>query len=195
MEHDGVNLRFARQRRGRETGMRIESGEDTIKGQSTIWSPPVEAREYRLKCWGRPGYVGHINSYFAFGLPPSPPLHTMSTLSLARYSVDTFQAPLYSADPLLCETGFYQARSSPSTVPASTLRPPGGEFVKESKGGNLRLRLYRQTDNASVPVFGIRGPVEGKLELSKPKGLVFVAIRVRVSSISSVCVLTPRISI
>ncbi len=162
MEHDGVNLRFARQRRGRETGMRIESGEDTIKGQSTIWSPPVEAREYRLKCWGRPGYVGHINSYFAFGF---------------------------------CETGFYQARSSPSTVPASTLRPPGGEFVKESKGGNLRLRLYRQTDNASVPMFGIRGPVEGKLELSKPKGLVFVAIRVRVSSISSICVLTLRISI
>ncbi|KAN0118644.1 hypothetical protein V8E52_005067 [Russula decolorans] len=104
----------------------------------------------------------------------------MSTLSLPRYSVDSFQAPLHSADPLLCdsETGFYRVRSPPSTVLAATPRPPGGEFVKESKGGNLRLRLYRQSDNATVPVFGIRGPVEGTLELSKPKGLVFVAVRV-----------------
>jgi hypothetical protein len=29
-------------------------------------------------------------------------------------------------------------------------------------------------------VFGIRGPVEGTVEVSKPKGLVFVAVRVRV---------------
>jgi hypothetical protein len=116
----------------------------------------------------------------------------MSTLSLPRYSVDSFQAPLYSADPLLCETGFYRARSPPSTVIAATPRPPGGEFVKESKGGNLRLRLYRQSDNVTVPVFGIRGPVEGTLELSKPKGLVFVAVRVRVSLI---CALTVKISI
>jgi hypothetical protein len=35
-------------------------------------------------------------------------------------------------------------------------------------------------------MFGIRGPVEGTLELSKPKGLVFVAVRVRISLI---CVL------
>jgi len=70
---------------------------------------------------------------------------------------------------------------------AATPRPPGGEFVKESKGGNLRLRLYRQSDNATVPVFGIRGHVEGTLELSKPKGLVFVAVRVRISLI---CALT-----
>jgi hypothetical protein len=107
----------------------------------------------------------------------------MSTLSLPHYSVDTFQAPLYSADPLLCETGLYRVRSPPSTIIAApTPRPPpGGEFVKESKGGNLRLRLYRQSDNVTVPVFGIRGPVEGTLELSKPKGLVFVAVRVRLS--------------
>ncbi len=110
----------------------------------------------------------------------------MSTLSLPRYSVDSFQPPLYSADPLLCETGFYRARSPPSTVMTASPRPPGGEFVKESKGGNLRLRLYRQSDNATVPMFGIRGPVEGTLELSKPKGLVFVAVRVRISLI---CVL------
>jgi hypothetical protein len=103
----------------------------------------------------------------------------MSTLSLPRFSVDSFQAPLYSADPLLCEAGIYRARSPPSTVMAATPHPPGGEFVKESKGGNLRLRLYRQSENATVPVFGIRGPVEGTLELSKPKGLVFVAVRVR----------------
>ncbi|KAI0277146.1 hypothetical protein BGY98DRAFT_1090037 [Russula aff. rugulosa BPL654] len=80
---------------------------------------------------------------------------------------------------------FFAFGPLPSTLPPSTIiaaptprPPPGGEFVKESKGGNLRLRLYRQSDNVTVPVFGIRGPVEGTLELSKPKGLVFVAVRV-----------------
>ncbi len=107
----------------------------------------------------------------------------MSTLSLPPYSVDVIQAPLYSADPLVFETGSYRARSPPSTVPVATPRPSGGEFVKESKGGNLRLRLYRQSGNGALPVFGIRGPVEGTLELSKPKGLVFVAVRVRISFI------------
>jgi hypothetical protein len=69
--------------------MRTGYREDTIKGQSTIWSPPVEGREYRLDCWGRPGYVGHINSYFALGCllppftrcPPSPSPATPSTPS------------------------------------------------------------------------------------------------------------------
>jgi hypothetical protein len=61
-----------------------------------------------------------------------------------------------------------------------TGRPPGSEFIKESKAGNLRLRLYRQSNNATVPVFGIRGPVEGTLEVSKPKGLIFIAVRVGV---------------
>jgi hypothetical protein len=32
-------------------------------------------------------------------------------------------------------------------------------------------------------MFGIHRPVEGTLELSKPKGLVFVTVRVRVSLI------------
>lgn len=114
----------------------------------------------------------------------------MSALSLARYSVESFQAPLHSSDPLLCETGFHRARSPASTVLAATpARPPGGEFVKESKGGNLRMRLSKQSNDATVPVFGIRGPVEGTLELAKPKGLVFVAIRVRI--ISLICALTP----
>lgn len=114
----------------------------------------------------------------------------MSTLSLSRYSVESFQAPLYSSDPLLCETGFHRARSPASTVimAATPARPPGGEFVKESKGGNLRMRLSRQRNDATVPVFGIRGPVEGTLELAKPKGLVFVAVRVRISLI---CALPP----
>ena len=110
----------------------------------------------------------------------------MSTLSLPPYSADGFQAPLYSPAPdPLCEAGFYRVPSLPSTtvVPA-TPRPPAGEFVKESKGANLRLRLYRQSDNATVPVFGIRGPVVGTLELSKPKGLVFVAVRVRLPQFS-----------
>ena len=115
----------------------------------------------------------------------------MSTLSLPRYSVETLQAPttssIHTVEPPLCESHLYRAQSPPFTVAAATARPPGGEFVKLSKGGNLRLRLYRQSNSATVPVFGIRGPVEGNLELSKPKGLIFVAVRVRVSII---CALT-----
>ncbi|KAH9979916.1 hypothetical protein BGW80DRAFT_1163470 [Lactifluus volemus] len=52
------------------------------------------------------------------------------------------------------------------------------EFIKDSKKGSLRLRLSRQEGNVPVPVFGIRGPVEGTVEVLKPDGLSFVAIRV-----------------
>jgi hypothetical protein len=112
-------------------------------------------------------------------LSPSHDVHPLRP----RYSVDSFQVPLYSADPLLCKTGFYQARSPPSTVMAATPWPPGGEFVKESKEANSCLHLYRQSDNVIVSVFGIHRPVEGTLELSKTKGFVFVTVLVRVSLI------------
>ncbi|KAI0000294.1 hypothetical protein BJV77DRAFT_939272 [Russula vinacea] len=102
----------------------------------------------------------------------------MSTASLPRYTADTLPTPMYSAEPPPFESQHPRAETPSFVASAATARPPGGQFVKESKGGNLRLRLYRQTDNATVPVFGIRGPVEGTLQLSKPKGLVFVAVRV-----------------
>ena len=109
----------------------------------------------------------------------------MSTASLPRYTADTRPTPMYSAEPPPFESQHPRAETPSFVASAATARPPGGQFVKESKGGNLRLRLYRQTDNATVPVFGIRGPVEGTLQLSKPKGLVFVAVRVGISFIGA----------
>ncbi|KAH9983012.1 hypothetical protein BJV74DRAFT_852374 [Russula compacta] len=107
----------------------------------------------------------------------------MSTFSLPGYSVDTLPTtPSYSPEPLLHETHQHQHyRSSPfGFAPARQQHPPGGgEFVKDSKRGNLRLRLSGQaSDNVAVPVFGIRGPVEGTLELLKTDSLAFVAVRV-----------------
>jgi hypothetical protein len=108
----------------------------------------------------------------------------MSTLSLPGYSADNLQTTSYNTEPIIYESR-YRGQSPPLAIAAPTVRPPGGEFVKESKG--LRLRLYRQGSNATVPVFGIRGPVEGMLEVTKPKGLIFIAVRVGVSII---CALT-----
>ena len=94
---------------------------------------------------------------------------------------------MYSAEPPPFEPQHLREETPSSVASAAAARPPGGQFVKESKGGKLRLRLYRQTDNATVPVFGIRGPVEGTLQLLNPKGLAFVAVRV---SISFICALS-----
>jgi hypothetical protein len=92
----------------------------------------------------------------------------MSSLSLASYA----------AEPLLNEMRFSQA--PPSPFPEITLARPGAEFVKDSRRGSVRLRLSGQAhDNVAVPVFGIRGPVKGTVELLKPEGLSFVVVRVR----------------
>jgi hypothetical protein len=102
----------------------------------------------------------------------------MSTVSLPSYTREpyqTVQSPLYSAQPLLDETRIAQGQGHPFPPYPSN----SAEFVKESKKGSLRLRLSGQERNVAVPVFGMRGPVEGTLEVHKPEGLAFVAIRVR----------------
>jgi hypothetical protein len=104
----------------------------------------------------------------------------MSTLSLPGYSADNLQTTSYNTEPIICEPR-HRGQLPPLAVATPTVRPPVSEFVKESKG--LRLRLYRQGINATVPVFGIRGPVEGMLEVTKPKGLIFIGVRVGVSII------------
>jgi len=108
----------------------------------------------------------------------------MSTLeSLPGY--DTFASvPSYSAQPGLHETRLAEGYPlspfsfTPSIVTERAPRRPAAEFVKDSRRGGLRLRLSGQADNVTVPVFGIRGPVEGAVELLKPEGLVSVAVRV-----------------
>jgi hypothetical protein len=111
-----------------------------------------------------------------------------STLSLPSYVADSLPTPSYSAEPLLHETRLSPGRphgafahAFAAAVPPPSPSSTSAEFVKDSKRGGLRLRLYRQTsDNVVVPVFGARGPVEGTLELLKPQDLAFAAIRVRI---------------
>ncbi|KAI0269976.1 hypothetical protein BC834DRAFT_864329 [Gloeopeniophorella convolvens] len=97
----------------------------------------------------------------------------MSTLSLPSYNGDVALSPAYSAEPLLHETRLSHALRH-SHLPAR----PAAEFVKDSKKGAIRLRLAGQEDGVAVPVFGVRGPVDGTLDVLKPDGLAFVAVRV-----------------
>jgi hypothetical protein len=103
----------------------------------------------------------------------------MSTFSLPSYTREPLQTPLYSPEPLLHERRISRGRGHPfATRPSNS-----AEFVKDSKKGSLRLRLSGQESNVAIPVFGIRGPIEGTLEVLKPEGLAFVAVRVRVPRI------------
>jgi hypothetical protein len=108
----------------------------------------------------------------------------MSTLSLPSYTREPIETPLYSAQPRLYETRISQGQGGQQFAS----RPSNSaEFVKESKKGSLRLRLSGQNGVVAVPVFGIRGPVEGTLEVLKPEGLNFVAVRVRYRLINTHC--------
>ena len=98
----------------------------------------------------------------------------MSAFPPPSYTREPLRTPLYSPEPLLHETRISLGQGHPFAT-----RPPNSaEFVKESKKGSLRLRLSGQESNVAVPVLGIRGPVEGTLEVLKPEVLAFVAIRV-----------------
>ncbi|KAI0301225.1 hypothetical protein B0F90DRAFT_1628688 [Multifurca ochricompacta] len=98
----------------------------------------------------------------------------MSTLSLPSYTGEPLQlqTPSYSAEPLLHEIRISQGLRHPLATRFSA------EFIKDSKRGSLRLRLSGQENNVAIPTFGIHGPVQGTLEVLKPEGLAFVAVRV-----------------
>ncbi|KAI9507617.1 hypothetical protein F5148DRAFT_89383 [Russula earlei] len=104
---------------------------------------------------------------------PSTPCPSPTTPSAPR-------RPHYSTEPLPHETRLSQGQPGPfsftATIAGRAPPSPGAEFIKDSKRGSLRLRLSRQEHNAAVPVFGLRGPIEGTLELLKPQELAFVAV-------------------
>src|SRR5712671_878432 len=106
----------------------------------------------------------------------------LESLPSYSFATDPIQTPSYSAQPHLHETRLAEGHlpSPYSVTPSMAPRRPAAEFVKDSRRGGLRLRLSGQASNVTVPVFGIREPVEGAVELLKPEGLVFVAVRVRV---------------
>lgn len=103
----------------------------------------------------------------------------MSTTTLPVYNEPLFnRTPSYSVEP-----GQHEQR----IALYDRLRPrPSGEFVKQSKSGDVSLRLVAQEDNVSLPVYGNGGCVEGTVNLNKTEGISSVEVKVR-SDLSNPC--------
>lgn len=55
---------------------------------------------------------------------------------------------------------------------------PSSEFVKQSKGGVISLRLKDQERDATLPVYGCGGIIGGTVELSKTDNVIAVEVKV-----------------
>lgn len=94
----------------------------------------------------------------------------MSTVSLPSYIAPSLnRIPSYTAEP-----GNFEHR----IALGDRLRiRPSGNFIKESKGGGVRLRLSSQEENIALPLYGASDVVEGVVELSKPEGVTSVEVQ------------------
>jgi hypothetical protein len=97
----------------------------------------------------------------------------MSTASLPNYVEPTFsRTPSYTVEPQADEQRIALARRQ--------LRPrASGEFVKQSRNVDVSLRLVDQESDASLPVYGAGGSVEGTVNLSRCDGIASVEVKVR----------------
>ncbi|KAI0354874.1 hypothetical protein OH77DRAFT_367419 [Trametes cingulata] len=93
----------------------------------------------------------------------------MSTTSLPAYVASFARIPSYSAEPQEFEQRLALNRPS---------RRPAGDFVKQSRSGNVSLRLFAQDDNVSLPVYGCGAAVEGAVNLSKTDGVTCVEVKI-----------------
>ncbi|KAJ3506552.1 hypothetical protein NLJ89_g6804 [Agrocybe chaxingu] len=95
----------------------------------------------------------------------------MSTASLPSYVAPSVnRIPSYSAEPHDHEQRI---------ALADRLRPrPSGTFIKELKGGGVRLRLTMQEDNAPLPIYGSGSQVEGYVDLSKLEDMASIEVKV-----------------
>lgn len=95
----------------------------------------------------------------------------MSTLSLPSLAPPSINAtPAYTAEP----QDFEQRIAL-----ADRLRPrPAGNFVKNSKKGEVSLRLNAQEEDAILPVYGSGGLVEGTVQLAKTEGVTSVEVKI-----------------
>ncbi|THH20590.1 hypothetical protein EW146_g783 [Bondarzewia mesenterica] len=97
----------------------------------------------------------------------------MSTASLPSYAPPEFtRSPSYTEEPQ-----GHERRLAHATRPTYPSRPLS-DFVKQSKSGGLSLRLSEQADGVRAPVYGVRSPIEGTVELAKVDGLAYVAIKI-----------------
>lgn len=101
---------------------------------------------------------------------PSSFSSIMSTLSLPSCTPDHNYSPTYST-----ESQQYERRLVPPRQRLSS------KFVKQSRSGELSLRLAAQVDGVTTPMYALRELVEGTVEIAKPDGLAYVAVEVRIS--------------
>ncbi|TFK24984.1 hypothetical protein FA15DRAFT_383944 [Coprinopsis marcescibilis] len=94
----------------------------------------------------------------------------MSTTTLLSYQTgDSLQQiPSYTSEPQVHEQRLALSGRFPR---------PSGNFVKESKNGNARLRLMAQEDDAVLPLYSSGAPVDGVIELSKTEGVSRVEVK------------------
>ncbi|KAF5380687.1 hypothetical protein D9757_007043 [Collybiopsis confluens] len=94
----------------------------------------------------------------------------MSTASLPSYYLVPLlpQTPAYTQEPLENERRL---------ALSDRLRPrPSGTFVKQSKGGDLKLRVNEQ--DGPVPAYGSGGIIDGAIDIAKTEGISSVEIKV-----------------
>lgn len=93
----------------------------------------------------------------------------MSTTSLPSYRAVNPHIPSYTAEPQA-----YERR-----LAVNRLRPrPSGEYVKQSKGSGISLRLVAQDSNVSLPVYGCGSSIVGTVEIPRPDGVTAVEVKV-----------------
>ena len=105
----------------------------------------------------------------------------MYTASLPEYAAPPSQlfSPSYTAIP---RTHEYRLAHNPHLRPD---RPPRS-FVKQTKSGNVSLRLVGQDDRVSLPTYGLAASVQGTVEIGKTEGITSVEVQVSLSLLGSV---------
>ena len=81
-------------------------------------------------------------------------------------------SPTYTAIPRPHE---YRLALNPRLRPNRSPR----SFVKQTKGGNVILRLVDQDDRVALPVYGLGASVQGMVDINKTEGIASVEVQVR----------------
>lgn len=95
----------------------------------------------------------------------------MSTTSLPSYLGPTHNnTPSYSAEP-----GQNEQRLA---LTERLSEHPTGNFVKQTRNGDVALCLTGQHDDINLPVYGSGANIEGKVEIAKLEGITKVEVQV-----------------
>jgi hypothetical protein len=97
----------------------------------------------------------------------------MPDAGLPEYAVPPLQllSPTYTAIPRPHE---YRLALNPRLRPSRSPR----SFVKQTKSGNVILRLVDQDDRVALPVYGLDASVQGMVEINKTEGITSVEVQV-----------------